>query len=69
MSPINPQSHARARPSIPGMALVAERPHNKHGRSVFVRDGLKVNSISFCEEDYVEFIIVKLPRCSGTFRV
>ena len=26
----------RARPRIPGMALVAERPHNKHGSSVFV---------------------------------
>ena len=43
------------------MALVAERPHNKHGSSVFVRDGLKVNSISVCEEDNVEFITVELP--------
>ena len=43
------------------MALVAERPHNKHGNSVFVRDGLKVNSISVCEEDNVEFITVELP--------
>ena len=30
----------QARPKIPGMTLVAERPHNKHGSSVFVRDGL-----------------------------
>ena len=29
-----------AMPKIPGMTLVAERPHNKHGSSVFVRDGL-----------------------------
>ena len=43
------------------MALVAERPHNKHGSSVFVGDGLKVNSISVCEEDNVEFITVELP--------
>ena len=43
------------------MALVAERPHNKHGSSVFVRDGLKVNSISVGEEDNVEFITVELP--------
>ena len=49
-----------ARTSIPGMALVAERTHNKHGSSSFVTDGLKVNSISACEEDL---------RCSGTFRV
>ena len=32
----------QARPKIPGMTLVAERPHNKHGSSVFVGDGLKV---------------------------
>ena len=51
----------QARPSIPGMALVVERPHNKHGSTVFVRDGLKVNSISVCEEDNVEFITVELP--------
>ena len=50
----------QGRPSIPGMALVAERPHNKHGNSV-LSDGLKVNSISVCEEDNVEFITVELP--------
>ena len=43
------------------MTLVAERPHNKHGSSVFVRDGLKVNSIFVCEEENVEFITVELP--------
>ena len=48
-------------PSIPGMALVGERPHNKHESSVFVRNGLKVNSISVCEENNVEFITVELP--------
>ena len=34
------RSKDQARPMIPGMALVAERPHNKHGSSVFIRDGL-----------------------------
>ena len=29
--------------------------------SVFVRDGLKVNSISVCEKENVEFITVELP--------
>ena len=43
------------------MALIAERPHNKHVSSVFVRDGLKINSISVCEENNVEFITVELP--------
>ena len=51
----------QARPKIPGMTLVAERPHNKHGSSVLVRDGLKVNRISVCEEENVEFITVELP--------
>ena len=47
-------------PRIPGMALVAERPHNKHGSSYFVRDGLKVNRMSVCDEHNVEFITVEL---------
>ena len=51
----------QARTSIPGMTLVAERPHNKHGSSVFLRDGLKVNIISVCEEDNVDFIAVEQP--------
>ena len=43
------------------MALVAERIHNKHGNSIFIRDGLKVNKISVCEEDNVELSTVELP--------
>ena len=43
------------------MALVAERPHNKHDTSVFIRDGLKVNNISVCEEENVELNTVELP--------
>ena len=50
-----------ARPSISGMALVSKRSHNKNGSSVFVRDGLKVNTIYVCEETNVEFITVELP--------
>ena len=57
----------QARPSIPGMALVAKRPHTIHGSSVSVRDGLKVNNISICEEDNVNYS--GATRCSGTFRV
>ena len=51
----------QARPKIHGMTLVAERPHNNHGSSGFVRDGLKVNSISVCEEENDEFITVEHP--------
>ena len=50
------RSKDQARPRIPGMALVAERPHNKHGISVFVREGLKVNNFYVCEEENVELI-------------
>ena len=42
------------------MALVAERPHNNHGSSVYISDGLKVNNISVCEEENVELITVEL---------
>ena len=52
------RANYQARPKIYDMTLVAERPHNKHGSSVFVRDGLKVNSISVCEEENIEFITV-----------
>ena len=55
------RSKDQARPRMPGMTLVAERPHNKHGSSVFIRDCLKVNNISVCEEENVELIIVELP--------
>ena len=34
-------------PRIPGMAPVAECPHNNHGSDVFIRDGLKVNNIFY----------------------
>ena len=51
----------QARPKIPCMTLGAERPHNKHSSSVFVRYGLKINSISLCEEENVELITVELP--------
>ena len=42
------------------MALVVERPHNKHGSTVFIRDSLKVNNISVCEEGNGELITVEL---------
>ena len=58
---MSPRNTPIQRPNSPGVTLVAEGPHNKHGSSVFVRDGLKVNSISVCEEEIVEFITMELP--------
>ena len=52
------QSKDKARPLSPGMAPVFECLHIKHGSSGFIRDGLKVNNISVCEE--VELITVDL---------
>ena len=37
-----------------------ERPHKKYGSSVLIRDGLKVNNISVCEEGNAELITVEL---------
>ena len=54
------RSKDQLRPRIPGMSLVVERPHNKHGSSVFIRDGLKVDNRSVCEEGNVELIKVEL---------
>ena len=61
MSPKTHRAKYQARPKIHGMTLVAERPHHKHDSADFVRDGMKVNSISVCEEENVEFITVELP--------
>ena len=43
------------------MAIVPERPHNKHSSSVFIKDGLKVNSIFVCEEENVKLTTVEIP--------
>ena len=45
------RSQTQARPRIPGMSLLAERPHNTYGSAGSIRDDLKVNGISICEED------------------
>ena len=54
------RSRTQARPKIPEMSLVAERPHNKYGSAVFIRDDLKVKGISICEEDDIELITIEL---------
>ena len=59
------RSKDQARPIMPGMALVAELPH-KHSSSIFIRDGLKFNNISVCEEEKVELITKFLPGQNKT---
>ena len=48
---------------IPGMTLVAERPHYKYGSAIFIRDDLKVKSISVTATNHVEVTT----RCSRRF--
>ena len=51
----------KARPIIPGMTLVAERPHDKYESAIFIRDDLKVKSISVTAANHVEVITAELP--------
>ena len=51
----------KARPRIPGMTLVAERPHDKYGSAIFIKDDLNVKSISVTAANHIEVIIVELP--------
>ena len=40
----------KVRPKIPGMTLVAERPHDKYGSAIFIRDELKVEYFCHCSQ-------------------
>ena len=51
----------KARPRIPEMTLVAERPHAKYGSAIFIRDDLMVKSISITAANHVEVTTAQLP--------
>ena len=51
----------KARSRIPGMTLEAERPHDKYGSAIYIRDDLKVKSISVTASNHVEVITAELP--------
>ena len=59
----------KARPSIHGMTLVAERPHDKYWSAIFLRDELKVKSISATAVNHVEVITAELPDVVVSFCV
>ena len=40
---------------------MAERPHDKYGSAIFIRDDLKVKSISVTAANHVEVITAELP--------
>ena len=50
-----------ARPKIPGMTLIAERPHIKYGIAILIRSDLKVKGVSVWEQDNVELISIEMP--------
>ena len=51
----------KARPIIPGMTLITERPQDTYGNNIFIRDDLKVKSISATAVNHVEVITAELP--------
>ena len=51
----------KTRPEIPGMTLVAVRPHDKYGSTIFIRDDLKVKSISVTAANHVDVFTAELP--------
>ena len=52
----------RARLKIPGMTLIAERPHIKYGSAFLIRSDLKVKGVSVWKQDNVELISIEMPR-------
>ena len=49
-----------ARPKIPGMTLIAERPHINYGSAILIRSDLKVKGVSVWEQDNVELISIEM---------
>ena len=49
------------RPKIAGMSLVVERPHNKYGSAILIRNDLKVKKIYERVQGTVEIIMIVIP--------
>ena len=47
-----------SRPKIAGMSLVAERPHNKYGSAILIREDLKVENVYERVQGTVELITI-----------
>ena len=45
-------------PKIAGMSLVAERPHNKYGSAILIRDALKVDNVYEKVQGTIELITI-----------
>ena len=47
-----------SRPKIAGMSLVVERPHNKYGSAILIREDLKVENVYERVQGTVELITI-----------
>ena len=50
-----------SRPKVAGISLVAERPHNKYGSAILIRDDLKVDNVYERVQGTVELITIAMP--------
>ena len=48
------------RPSIPGMVLATERPHQQYGSAIFVKENSVIEVTSVSEDDNIEVLTVEL---------
>lgn len=53
-------------PKINGMTLIIERPHNKYGSAIFVKNNIAVKSASENERNDIEILTVDLGKCPIT---
>ena len=57
---------AMKRPTVPGMRIAVEVPHDKHGSAIFVGAAVDVVSVAWTNVDGVEILTVELQNCSVT---
>ena len=50
-----------ARPKIPGMTLIAGRPHIKYDNAILIRSDLKVKGVYVWDQENVELISIEMP--------
>ena len=64
-----PETHRgqqQYRPRIPGMKLVAERPHEQYGSAVFTKRDTIIEQTSIIERDNIEILSVNLGKLTVT---
>jgi exonuclease III len=54
------------RPRVEGMKLILERPHDKYGSAVFVRENITVDSACLTCTDDIEILTVEINKCTIT---